>query len=150
MEAPDNDAPFSAESYFATQPPPAGLEEAIEAVREFVERNLAAGKKVVLITVSEETSVLVTRFNCPRLCRAEGLRCHWNSMCEIPSVRVLSLFTFLQFLFTGRALTNEHLLSLGFGFWIILVQVTMLQDVRRIYVDTRVQVPVVRPQRSTS
>lgn len=63
MEAPGNDAPFSAESYFATQPPPAELEEAVQGVQEFVNRSLAEGRKVVLITVSENICLLVTRSN---------------------------------------------------------------------------------------
>jgi phosphopantothenate-cysteine ligase len=48
METTANDAPFSAESYFATQPPPPELDEAIQGVKEFLDRNLKAGRKVVL------------------------------------------------------------------------------------------------------
>ena len=87
MASSENDAPFSAESYFATQPPPPGLEEAIEEVKEFVDRSLAEGRKVVLITVSENVFLLTTRFNNLQIYRAEGLRYLWNSMCEIPSIR---------------------------------------------------------------
>lgn len=43
---------FSAEEFFAQQPPPPQLEEHLEQVREFVERNMNAGKRVVLVTVS--------------------------------------------------------------------------------------------------
>lgn len=44
---------FSTESYFQTQRPPAGLEEKIGRVKEFVDRWQAVeGKKVVLVTVS--------------------------------------------------------------------------------------------------
>ncbi|OBZ67431.1 Phosphopantothenate--cysteine ligase [Grifola frondosa] len=44
------DGTFSAESYFATQPPPPSLEHDIAKVREFVQRQLHAGRKVVLVT----------------------------------------------------------------------------------------------------
>ena len=43
--------PFSAEKYFATQPPPPTLEEDVARVREFVRRHQAAKRKVVLVTV---------------------------------------------------------------------------------------------------
>ena len=43
--------PFSAESYFATQPPPPTLAEDVAHVREFVQRQREAGRKVVLVTV---------------------------------------------------------------------------------------------------
>lgn len=43
--------PFSAESYFATQPPPASLDEDVARVRDFVQRQLQTGRKVVLVTV---------------------------------------------------------------------------------------------------
>ena len=42
---------FSAETYFATQPPPPTLDADIEAVRQFVSRQAAAGRRVVLVTV---------------------------------------------------------------------------------------------------
>ena len=45
-------APFSAESYFATQPPPPALESDVQKVRAFVERQREAGRRVVLVTVS--------------------------------------------------------------------------------------------------
>jgi hypothetical protein len=60
MEATANDAPFSAESYFATQPAPPELEEAIQGVKEFLDRNLKQGRKVVLITVSGATRAVHT------------------------------------------------------------------------------------------
>ncbi|KAF8606272.1 phosphopantothenate-cysteine ligase [Ceratobasidium sp. AG-I] len=65
MASSGNDAPFSAESYFATQPPPPGLEEAIQEVKEFVDRSLSEGRKVVLITSGGTTVPLelhVVRF----------------------------------------------------------------------------------------
>ncbi|QRV82598.1 hypothetical protein RhiJN_10613 [Ceratobasidium sp. AG-Ba] len=65
METTENDAPFSAETYFATQPPPAGLDEAVQGVKEFLERNIQAGRKVVLITSGGTTVPLelhVVRF----------------------------------------------------------------------------------------
>ena len=43
--------PFSAERYFATQPPPPTLEEDVARVREFVQRQQQAKRKVVLVTV---------------------------------------------------------------------------------------------------
>jgi phosphopantothenate-cysteine ligase len=42
---------FSAESYFETQPPPAGIDEAIQEVNEFIDYHKASGRKIVLITV---------------------------------------------------------------------------------------------------
>ncbi|SGZ16865.1 BQ5605_C020g09074 [Microbotryum silenes-dioicae] len=43
---------FSAEQFFAEQPPPARLQEHLNAVQAFVERNASAGRRVVLVTVS--------------------------------------------------------------------------------------------------
>jgi len=43
---------FSAEEYFATQPPPPTLQQDIEKVRVFVQRQLETGRNVVLVTVS--------------------------------------------------------------------------------------------------
>ena len=43
--------PFSAETYFATQPPPPSLEEDVARVRDFVQRQQKAGRKVALVTV---------------------------------------------------------------------------------------------------
>ena len=43
--------PFSAEKYFATQPPPPTLEEDVSRVRDFVRRQQEAKRKVVLVTV---------------------------------------------------------------------------------------------------
>ena len=60
-----SDAPFSAESYFATQPPPAGLDEVIDGVKEFVEYHRKEGRKIVLITSGGTTVPLelhVVRF----------------------------------------------------------------------------------------
>ena len=44
--------PFSAASYFATQSAPATLEADVQGVREFILKHKAAGKRVVLVTVS--------------------------------------------------------------------------------------------------
>lgn len=52
MGEPDERPQFSADDFFASQPPPAHLEEHLDAVRKFVERNVSAGRRVVLITVS--------------------------------------------------------------------------------------------------
>jgi hypothetical protein len=43
---------FSAESYFATQPPPPTLQQDVEKVREFIARQAKEGRNVVLVTVS--------------------------------------------------------------------------------------------------
>ncbi|KAJ3522773.1 hypothetical protein NM688_g8827 [Phlebia brevispora] len=61
----DTSEPFSAERYFATQPPPPTLEEDVGAVREFVQRHLRAKRKVVLVTSGGTTVPLelnVVRF----------------------------------------------------------------------------------------
>lgn len=43
---------FSAEQFFAQQPPPPRLQEHLDAVQAFVESNLRQGRRVVLVTVS--------------------------------------------------------------------------------------------------
>lgn len=43
---------FSAEEFFAQQPPPPRLEAILKGVEEFVERNINQGRRVVLVTVS--------------------------------------------------------------------------------------------------
>ncbi|KAI0066884.1 DFP-domain-containing protein [Artomyces pyxidatus] len=56
---------FSAESYFATQPPPSTLEQDIAGVRTFVAQQRELGKKVVLVTSGGTTVPLelnVVRF----------------------------------------------------------------------------------------
>ncbi|THH13356.1 hypothetical protein EW146_g6852 [Bondarzewia mesenterica] len=56
---------FSAESYFATQPPPATLEHDVAGIRAFVGRQKAQGRKVVLVTSGGTTVPLelnVVRF----------------------------------------------------------------------------------------
>ncbi|KAF9500727.1 DFP-domain-containing protein [Pleurotus eryngii] len=58
-------APFSAESYFATQPPPASLEHDILGVRGFVQQQLKKDRNVVLVTSGGTTVPLelnVVRF----------------------------------------------------------------------------------------
>ena len=44
-------AQFSAEEYFATQPPPSTLDQDVAGVPGFVARQKAAGRKVALVTV---------------------------------------------------------------------------------------------------
>ncbi|CDO70972.1 hypothetical protein BN946_scf184830.g4 [Trametes cinnabarina] len=59
------EATFSAERYFATQPPPASLEHDVARVKEFVQRQLGEGRKVVLVTSGGTTVPLelnVVRF----------------------------------------------------------------------------------------
>ncbi|GJE94815.1 phosphopantothenate-cysteine ligase [Phanerochaete sordida] len=61
----DQAASFSAEQYFATQPPPPSLEADIVRVQEFVLRQRAAKRKVVLVTSGGTTVPLelnVVRF----------------------------------------------------------------------------------------
>ncbi|KAH7887023.1 DNA/pantothenate metabolism flavoprotein [Phlebopus sp. FC_14] len=56
---------FSAESYFATQPEPPSLKADIESVKTFIDRQLAAQRKVVLVTSGGTTVPLelnVVRF----------------------------------------------------------------------------------------
>ncbi|GAA5867273.1 hypothetical protein JCM3774_002396, partial [Rhodotorula dairenensis] len=56
---------FSAEEFFAQQPPPKDLDRRLEGVRRFVEANLDAGRRVVLITSGGTTVPLehnVVRF----------------------------------------------------------------------------------------
>ncbi|GAA6062642.1 hypothetical protein JCM10212_003454 [Sporobolomyces blumeae] len=56
---------FSAEEFFAQQPSPPHLEQQLEAVREFVERNINQGRRVVLVTSGGTTVPLehnVVRF----------------------------------------------------------------------------------------
>ncbi|KIP07288.1 hypothetical protein PHLGIDRAFT_71306 [Phlebiopsis gigantea 11061_1 CR5-6] len=56
---------FSAESYFATQPPPASLEEDVARAREFIQKQISQGRKVVLVTSGGTTVPLelnVVRF----------------------------------------------------------------------------------------
>lgn len=50
--APDaTDSVFSAEQYFATQPPPPSLDQDVARVHEFVQRQVQDGRKTVLVTV---------------------------------------------------------------------------------------------------
>ncbi|KAI0631260.1 phosphopantothenate-cysteine ligase [Trametes polyzona] len=56
---------FSAEQYFATQPPPASLEKDVARVKEFVQRQSKEGREVVLVTSGGTTVPLelnVVRF----------------------------------------------------------------------------------------
>ncbi|KAF8155777.1 DNA/pantothenate metabolism flavoprotein [Crassisporium funariophilum] len=56
---------FSAEEYFATQPPPPTLQHDVEGVRQFVERQTKEGRNVVLVTSGGTTVPLelnVVRF----------------------------------------------------------------------------------------
>lgn len=52
MASEEEQTSFSAESYFATQPPPSTLDEDVARVRQFIKRHNEAGRKVVLVTVS--------------------------------------------------------------------------------------------------
>ncbi|KAL0579190.1 Phosphopantothenate--cysteine ligase cab2 [Marasmius crinis-equi] len=57
--------PFSAESYFATQPPPSTLDHDIQNVRSFISRQAELGRNVVLVTSGGTTVPLelnVVRF----------------------------------------------------------------------------------------
>jgi len=60
-----SESSFSAESYFATQTPPSGLQEDISKVRDFIRRQRDLGRKVVLVTSGGTTVPLelnVVRF----------------------------------------------------------------------------------------
>ncbi|KAJ8081912.1 Phosphopantothenate--cysteine ligase cab2 [Marasmius tenuissimus] len=62
---PATSEPFSAETYFATQPPPLTLEQDIDGVREFISRQAGRGRNVVLVTSGGTTVPLelnVVRF----------------------------------------------------------------------------------------
>ncbi|KZT71917.1 phosphopantothenate-cysteine ligase [Daedalea quercina L-15889] len=59
------DSNFSAESYYATQPPPTHLDHEVRNVREFVQKHANAGRNVVLVTSGGTTVPLelnVVRF----------------------------------------------------------------------------------------
>ncbi|KAF8068774.1 phosphopantothenate-cysteine ligase [Lyophyllum atratum] len=66
MAAEDSESTsFSAEEYFATQPPPPSLEDNLKGVREFVARQAKEGRNVVLVTSGGTTVPLelnVVRF----------------------------------------------------------------------------------------
>ncbi|GLB42069.1 putative DNA / pantothenate metabolism flavoprotein [Lyophyllum shimeji] len=65
MQASVEPTSFSAEEYFATQPPPSSLEDTINSVREFVARQAKEGRNVVLVTSGGTTVPLelnVVRF----------------------------------------------------------------------------------------
>ena len=51
---------FSAEDFFAQQPPPPGLDAHLSQVKDFVERNASQGRKVVLVTVRQCITVVST------------------------------------------------------------------------------------------
>jgi phosphopantothenate-cysteine ligase len=51
MQSGSSSSQFSAEEYFATQPPPLTLDHDVAGVRDFVTRQLDVGRKVVLVTV---------------------------------------------------------------------------------------------------
>ncbi|KAI0716890.1 phosphopantothenate-cysteine ligase [Earliella scabrosa] len=60
-----NSSVFSAETYFATQPPPPSLEQDVARVHEFLQKQLQDGRKVVLVTSGGTTVPLelnVVRF----------------------------------------------------------------------------------------
>ncbi|EMD35339.1 hypothetical protein CERSUDRAFT_116136 [Gelatoporia subvermispora B] len=61
----DGEGTFSAEQYFATQPPPPTLEQDIRRVREFAQQHVKEGRRVVLVTSGGTTVPLelnVVRF----------------------------------------------------------------------------------------
>ncbi|KAI0701393.1 phosphopantothenate-cysteine ligase [Cytidiella melzeri] len=65
MATEDTSASFSAETYFATQPPPPTLDEDVARVRDFIQRQREARRKVVLVTSGGTTVPLelnVVRF----------------------------------------------------------------------------------------
>ncbi|CAE6485901.1 unnamed protein product [Rhizoctonia solani] len=61
----DEKTTFSAESYFETQPPPPGLDDTIQGVREFIDYHIKSGRRIVLVTSGGTTVPLelhVVRF----------------------------------------------------------------------------------------
>lgn len=95
----ESGAPFSAEKYFETQPPPPSLESEVLKVRDFVQRQVRERRKVVLVTVSLWFPLLPTQplfcicllslykdllLNEMRCClrRAGEPQFLWSSMCE--------------------------------------------------------------------
>ena len=49
---------FSAETYFATQAPPPTLDQDVQNVRSFIQRQAEEGRRVVLVTVCKKLSSL--------------------------------------------------------------------------------------------
>jgi hypothetical protein len=100
-------APFSAETYFATQLPPLSLDQDIAGVREFIARQTEQGRNVVLVTVRtanpDESLALVSRSSC---CRAVEPRCHWSSMCEGPPLISVELKMTFNAMLSVRFLDN--------------------------------------------
>ena len=70
-----NAAPFSAETYFATQPAPPALDQDIAGVRDFVARQAKSGRKVVLVTVGRPLGSVQSHRFYTQLLRAVGRRC---------------------------------------------------------------------------
>lgn len=66
---------FSAESYYATQPPPPSLDHDVNLVREFVSRQVKEGRKVVLVTVSALSASTPYSNQSICLCRAVERLC---------------------------------------------------------------------------
>ncbi|KAI0087395.1 phosphopantothenate-cysteine ligase [Irpex rosettiformis] len=65
MASEETQAPFSAEQFFATQPPPPTLDEDVARVRQFIKRHTEANQKIVLVTSGGTTVPLelnVVRF----------------------------------------------------------------------------------------
>ena len=79
MPTGENSSQFSAEEYFATQPPPASLEQDVARVRDFVARQKKAGRKVALVTVRDLRSYIISKL---KTRRAEAPPCRLSSMCE--------------------------------------------------------------------
>jgi hypothetical protein len=50
-----DESEFSAEHYFQTQLAPTNLDAEIQGLREFLDRHVARGTRVVLVTVSSKT-----------------------------------------------------------------------------------------------
>jgi hypothetical protein len=91
---------FSAESYFATQHPPANLDVLVASVRTFVDRQIDAGRNVVLVTVRffcEVTHITASRNNAMtewrNYCTAGAQRVSSCCLrgCARPSLRCVSL-----------------------------------------------------------
>ncbi|KAG5219859.1 phosphopantothenate-cysteine ligase [Salix suchowensis] len=106
-------APFSAESYFATQPPPASLEHDILGVRGFVQQQLKKDRNVVLVT---EFTFVVTICPPPPDARVVGRLSRWSLMCEVtPGIVVRFLDNFSAGMIYLCATSAEYFLKAGYA-----------------------------------
>lgn len=76
--------PFSSDSYFEHERPPATIQSDKEKVAEFVSRQRQAGRKVVLVTVGLFPPDVLTMLRMlTENSRAEGLLFLWSAICAV-------------------------------------------------------------------